>query len=234
VFGIIAIIWTVIWFFVVRNTPEQDRWITETEKEFILKSLKSEGTQKTNLDVPWKSMFTSVPIYAIAVAHFAFTWGYYTLLTQLPTYMNDILKFDLTKTGFVSAIPYLVQTILIFISGYIADLFLVKKILTVTQVRKYFNNTSFFLQMVFLFAVAFIENTTIIIVCISCSVGLGALSMSGYLPNTIDIAPHFGSIILGMSNTVATIPGLVSPPLSGFILQTPVIFNTINILYILI
>lgn len=37
---------------------------------------------------PWKCIFTSMPVWAINCAHFCNNWGSYTLLTQLPSYMN--------------------------------------------------------------------------------------------------------------------------------------------------
>ena len=40
-------------------------------------------------------MFTSLPVWAIIVAHASDSWGFYTFLTQLPTYMNTVLKFDI-------------------------------------------------------------------------------------------------------------------------------------------
>lgn len=33
-------------------------------------------------------MLTSPPVWAIIVAHFSENWGFYTMLTQLPTFMN--------------------------------------------------------------------------------------------------------------------------------------------------
>ncbi|KAG5676921.1 hypothetical protein PVAND_006718 [Polypedilum vanderplanki] len=221
VFGFATIIWNVVWFAVVRESPEKDPWITTSEKRFIKESLKNQKGQRNIIKPPWKAIFTSGPLYVIAVAHFSYTYGYYTLLTQLPMYMRDILGLDLTKSGIVSGVPYILQTVLIFISGYFADWLLMKKYFTLTQVRKYFNNSALFFQMVFLLISAFVTNTTTIIVCISFSVGLGSLAMSGYLPNTIDIAPQFGSILLGITNTFATVSGLISPPLSGYIAVTP-------------
>ena len=47
--------------------------------------------------IPWYQIFTSVPVWAIIVAHMAENWGYYTLLTSLPTYLKMILKFDIQK-----------------------------------------------------------------------------------------------------------------------------------------
>lgn len=76
--------------------------------------------------------------------------------------------------------------------------------------------------MIFLLLAAYFVDTTLIIVCITLSVGLGAFSMSGYFVNALDIAPQFSSIIIGLSNTFATLPGLVSPVLTGYIVTTPV------------
>ena len=46
-------------------------------------------------NVPWKDFMTSIPVWAIIVAHVTENWGWYTLLTQLPTYLKTILNFDL-------------------------------------------------------------------------------------------------------------------------------------------
>ncbi len=46
---------------------------------------------------PYKAIFTSVPFYAILVAHFTKSYGDYTLLTELPTYMTEVLHFPLKE-----------------------------------------------------------------------------------------------------------------------------------------
>jgi len=221
VFGVAAAIWSVVWLIVVKESPEMDMRMRQSEKDYISKSLERKG-QIYIARPPWKSIFTSMPVYAISIAHFSYTWGYYTLLTHLPSYMKDILDFDLQKSGFISAIPYLALSLLLFLSGYLADLFQMKNYLSTTQVRKYFNNVSFFFQMIFLLMASYFTDPVAIIICITFSVGLGAFSISGYLANPLDIAPQFSSIILGISNTLATVPGLISPIVTGFIVQTPV------------
>ena len=45
--------------------------------------------------MPWKAAFTSLPVWAIIIAHFTENWGFYTLLTELPTFLKDVLHFDL-------------------------------------------------------------------------------------------------------------------------------------------
>lgn len=41
--------------------------------------------------------------------------------------------------------------------------------------------------------------------------------------NHLDIAPQHASILMGLSNTFATLPGILSPIISGYIVTTPVI-----------
>ncbi len=51
---------------------------------------------------PWKEILTSVPMWGITIGHFGACWGYYTLFTQMPTYLKDIQHLDIkTVTRFV-------------------------------------------------------------------------------------------------------------------------------------
>ena len=45
--------------------------------------------------IPIKAIFTSVPFYAILIVHCCQNWGFYTLLTEMPTYLSQILHFDI-------------------------------------------------------------------------------------------------------------------------------------------
>ena len=47
--------------------------------------------------IPFKAIFTSVPFWAIMITHSCQNWGFYTLLSELPTYMNKILHFDIKE-----------------------------------------------------------------------------------------------------------------------------------------
>jgi sugar phosphate permease len=221
VFGIVAIVWSIIWFFVARQSPEQDKWIKQAEKDFIMESLKEENGQE-KLKTPWKAIAKSVPCYAIFAADAAFSWGFFTLVTQLPQYMDDVLGFSLQNSATISSFPYLLYPFIAMSAGFLADWLLDRKILNVTQVRKYFNSFAFLCQMLFLLIVAFVSDSTTIVVCIIMSVGAGAIAASGYLANPLDIASQFSSIIYGISSTFSVLTGVISPTLTGFIVTSPV------------
>ena len=48
------------------------------------------------LETPWKSILTSGAVWAICAGHVANNWGFYTMLTSLPSYMKNILKFNIS------------------------------------------------------------------------------------------------------------------------------------------
>jgi ACS family sodium-dependent inorganic phosphate cotransporter len=218
VFGAAGLIWYAIWAVIVRKSPEYDKFMTKAEKLYIMSNSGSAPQNQPN--PPWGKLFTSLPVYAIAVAQFSSNWGFYTLLTQLPSYLNDTLNFKLKATGFMSALPYLTLGILLPISGYIADFLKFRNILTLTQIRKSFTSISFLIQGSFLVIVAFLSDPIWCVVFVILSVGSGAFSLTGFLVNPLDIAPQYAGIIVGTTNTFSTIPGIISPYITGLIVAT--------------
>ncbi len=47
--------------------------------------------------MPLKAIFSSPPFYAILIAHVSKAYGDYTLLTEMPTYMEEVLHFSLKE-----------------------------------------------------------------------------------------------------------------------------------------
>lgn len=94
-FGLVGIVWFILWMWIVSDTPETHKTISHYEKEYIVSSLKNQlSSQKV---VPWVSILKSLPLWAIVVAHFSYNWTFYTLLTLLPTYMKEILRFNVQE-----------------------------------------------------------------------------------------------------------------------------------------
>ena len=61
------------------------------------------------------------------------------------------------------------------------------------------------------------DRKDVAVVGLTLAVGLGGFAWSGFGVNHIDIAPQYSGILMGLSNTFATIPGMISPIIVGFI-----------------
>jgi hypothetical protein len=51
------------------------------------------------LTKPWKAILTSGPVWGIMLANACGNYGAYMLLTQMPTYMKEVLKFDIESAS---------------------------------------------------------------------------------------------------------------------------------------
>ncbi|XP_067840264.1 sialin isoform X2 [Heptranchias perlo] len=210
IFGAFGVAWCLLWFWLASDTPETHRTISNAEREYIISSLHGQHSFKNY--VPWGAIWKSLPLWAIIVPHFCYNWTFYTLLTLLPTYMEEILQFDIRENGFLSALPYLFCWMVMIIAGLIADHLIKKHNLTTSTVRKMCTLIGMIGPAMFLVATGYIGcNYIVAVLFLTVSSALGGFSMSGFNINHLDIAPSYAGILLGITNTFATIPGMVGP-----------------------
>jgi MFS transporter, ACS family, solute carrier family 17 (sodium-dependent inorganic phosphate cotransporter), other len=93
IFGTVGCLWYIIWLLGASKTPETDRFINDRERRYIMHVLNQKENEEIKVNIPWRSILTSKPVWGIFVAQFAFTWGLYTLLTQLPTFFARKIFF---------------------------------------------------------------------------------------------------------------------------------------------
>ena len=92
-FAIASMIFCILWVFLVFSTPNDHPRISEEEKHYIQVSLgssKNLGSERKLPQPPFKVIAKSVPFWAQVFTLFASAWGFYTLQTDLPTYLNNI------------------------------------------------------------------------------------------------------------------------------------------------
>lgn len=48
---------------------------------------------------PWGKIFTSMSFLSLMLVHCAHNWGFWTLLTKIPSYMKTVLEFDIKQVS---------------------------------------------------------------------------------------------------------------------------------------
>ncbi|CAG9864850.1 unnamed protein product [Phyllotreta striolata] len=216
VFGTLGLVWYLVWAIVVRDTPTKDSNISEKELTFITESIKLVKSD-VNVKIPWVKILTSKCFLATTICMSCETWGFYTMLTFLPQVMKSLLGFDLNEAGFLSAVPYLLTSLSMQLSGYLSDFILAKGYMNTTNVRKLFVILGFICQGSFILIAGYWVTPVGIPLCLIVGVGLGGTAVGAVMINFLDIAPKFASVMFGIANTVGTVPGIVSPIITGYI-----------------
>ncbi|KAK1880490.1 Sialin [Dissostichus eleginoides] len=214
--GAAGCLWAVVWFIFISDDPRTHRRISKEERDYIIKSIGSQGTGH-GWSVPLLSMSMSVPLWAIIITQMCSNWSYYTLLTSLPTYMDNVMHFDLKSNGFLSALPYLGAWLMTMLSGLVADSLIEREVFSITVVRKLFTLIGLMLPAAFFVAVSFAGcNHILAVTFLTLSTTLGGISAPGVYINQIDIAPRYAGFLMGISNTFGTIPGVLAPIATGY------------------
>lgn len=217
-FGSMALIWFGFWIYFTSECPEDHKTISSEELSYLNCTIGLSYMQYQK-SIPWKSLFTSLPLYAIAMSHFSENWGFYTMMTELPTFLHDITDNDLSEIGMLSAIPYFFMSVTIVSGGQIADFLRSRNILSTVAVRKIFTCSAFLSQVILMIVIAYVMTPVVVMVCLTISIGMGGFAWSGFNANMLDIAPQYAGLVMGISNTLASIPGIVAPIVAGQIVQ---------------
>ncbi|KAK7913214.1 hypothetical protein WMY93_013425 [Mugilogobius chulae] len=218
VYGCFGMFWYCFWIFVSYESPADHPTISDEERCYIEESIgesaKLMGAAE-KFKTPWRKFFTSMPVYAIIVANFCRSWTFYLLLISQPAYFEEVFGFEISKVGVLSALPHLVMTIIVPIGGQLADHLRSKNILSTTTVRKMMNCGGFGMEATLLLVVGYSHSKGVAISFLVLAVGFSGFAISGFNVNHLDIAPRYASILMGISNGVGTLSGMVCPLIVG-------------------
>ncbi|XP_049740107.1 vesicular glutamate transporter 3 isoform X2 [Elephas maximus indicus] len=135
--------------------------------------------------------------------------------TYIETTIGEGANIVSLSVGLLSAVPHMVMTIIVPIGGQLADYLRSRKILTTTAVRKIMNCGGFGMEATLLLVVGFSHTKGVAISFLVLAVGFSGFAISGFNVNHLDIAPRYASILMGISNGVGTLSGMVCPLIVG-------------------
>ncbi|KAG5264170.1 hypothetical protein AALO_G00272920 [Alosa alosa] len=217
-YGCFGIFWYMFWILVSYESPAVHPTITEEERTYIEESIGESAKllgPAEKFKTPWRRFFTSMPVYAIIVANFCRSWTFYLLLISQPAYFEEVFGFEISKVGMLSALPHLVMTIIVPIGGQLADYLRANNIMSTTNVRKIMNCGGFGMEATLLLVVGYSHSKGMAISFLVMAVGFSGFAISGFNVNHLDIAPRYASILMGISNGVGTLSGMVCPLIVG-------------------
>ncbi|PSN50075.1 Vesicular glutamate transporter 2 [Blattella germanica] len=212
-YGVAGLVWYLCWLWLTFEKPAKHPTISARELMYIEQSLGSsvQAAMPTMANTPWRAFFTSMPVYAIIVANFCRSWNFYLLVLFQAQYLHTTFNFQIEETGFVGALPHLLMTVIVPCGGLLADHVRKKGILSTTNVRKIFNCGGFGMEALFFVVVAYSKTAFTATLALTMGVAFSGFAISGFNVNHLDIAPRYASILMGMSNGIGTIAGLICP-----------------------
>ncbi|XP_030381273.1 putative inorganic phosphate cotransporter isoform X2 [Scaptodrosophila lebanonensis] len=235
--GICGFLWAVFWFFFAASTPDKNRYISPEELKYIEDS-RSAGKVHAGTELaptPWFDIFISMPFLSLLVVHCTHMWGYWTLLTQIPSYLKNIFGVDMKSSALLSSLPYAVMLVLSFFFVWISKLLQKKDSLSLSFNRKLFNSIGHWIPMISLIALGYVpsNHSNVAVALLTITVGISAATYLGFQVNHIDLSPNYAGTLMGITNAAANIASGIAPLASGAIVQDPKNINEWRLVFFL-
>jgi ACS family sodium-dependent inorganic phosphate cotransporter len=215
IFGTIGFLWAIVWFVSVHDSPLTHPGISSDERALLIANVESRESKV----VPWRRLLTTPAIWALIINHFCSNWGLYMLMSWLPSYFRQAQGLSIPSAGLFSAAPWLSMFAMINVAAWIADA-LVGRGVSVTVVRKAMQSFALLGSAAFLLVARDAHSPMMALLAMCGALGTLAFSWSGFLPNHLDIAPRYADILMGLTNTAGTIPGIVGVVVTGWLVDS--------------
>ncbi|XP_052132104.1 putative inorganic phosphate cotransporter [Frankliniella occidentalis] len=217
--GALGLLVGILVFVFVADSPAKHRGISHIERDYIQRSIgvNTRGQLKRTR-TPWRAILTCVPLWATMLSHAGQSWGFLTFITEVPTYMSSVLKFDIKKNGLLSALPYLTTWVMSFAFSWVSDFITERKMLTLTNSRKVFNTIGMWGPGLTMLGVGYTSGSPALAVALlTVALGLKAGCYVGFQVNYVDLAPQFSGTSFGVGNFLANSCSTLAPITVGLI-----------------
>lgn len=220
IWGICGASWSIMFFLTTWDSYLLLPTVTDDEKA-ILDAYYEKVNKKAKVEaVPWKDILTSWCVWAMIVAMIGHDWGLFALVTDIPKYMQSVLRFNVKANGAYVASGYLALCAVSFGSAWVAGFLERKEILSTTNNRKILYTISSVGPSLGLLATSYARcNRAAAVAFLVIGMSLMGTFYPSLKVNPIDLSPNHAGVLGAMMHCIGSISGILVPFLIG--IMTP-------------
>ncbi len=233
VFGVAGVLFAALWFMLVHPAPSVHPTISDAERA-LLAPVEADVGEKGEL-VPWRLLLSHRAVWAIIINHFCTNWSLYLMLAWLPSYFRDAQHLSVTGSGLFAVGPWVSYFVIGNLGAALADR-LIARGADLTRVRKSFQVAGLLGTGGFTLLASGATTPMMALVTLCGALGMLGLTWSGFASNYFDIAPKHADVLVGITNTAGTLPGIIGVAATGVLLDltggytaTLIVAATVNI-----
>jgi sugar phosphate permease len=214
--GVLSLLWTLLYVWFFRNTPQEHKWIGEPElKEIGMGSRTAKNIPHGR--TPWGEMIRK--LWLVTFVDFCYGWSLWVFLTWLPSYLKDARGFDLKHLALFTSLPLLAGVVGDTLGGVMSDK-LYKATGNLKLARRLMLFIGLFGSLVFILPVVRTQSAVLAVALLSASFFFLELTNAVLWSLPLDIAGPYAGTAGGMMNTGFGVAGMISPVVFGVLIQS--------------
>ena len=119
-FGVLGVVWSAVWFFYYRDTPEEHAGTNDAERELIAGGIKRKSKGK----VPWRQILSHGNLWVLSVMYFFYNYNLNVYQDWFPTYLRQSKGMTLAQMGIYASLPLMAGVIGDLAGGWFSDIVL--------------------------------------------------------------------------------------------------------------
>ncbi len=216
-FGLLGIVWCVLFMAWFRDRPEQKRSVNAAEMALIRPS--AAESEKGHAGIPWLRIVTSGNLWLLCVMYACQSYGWYFYITYLPRFLEE--QHNVLPTSLVGAIykggPLWMGAIGCFAGGLLTDWF-IRRTGNRRLGRRIFGIIGHAACVFCFLACSFAETAFTFFLSISLAGFFADLTMGSSWALCQDIGRRHAAIVAGFMNMIGNLGGALATWVSGYVL----------------
>lgn len=207
VFGGIGFVWSAAWYFWFRDEPEDHASVNSAERDLIVNGRDGAGAEDHG---NWRAI-ANRNVWLLCAAYFSNTYGFYFLITWLPSYLETQRGFSAGALSLFAGLPLLLSVVGDLTGGLVTD----------ALVRRYGLRFGRSAIGVSAYAVAaasmllsvWLDTPVMSSVLIAIAAAASMFTLGASWAACIDIGGKASGVVSATMNTTGQIGGILSPVL---------------------
>lgn len=217
VFGMLGLVWSVLWFVWYRNRPEEHRSITGPELDIIRAGTGGAEQHPGKPEVQWKELLRSSRLWCLLLTAFGSTFMWQFYITWFPTYLRENRGLSLAQASFYASLPFLVGVGANGVGGILTDL--IGRRSDDRFARTVIGFVSLLGGALLMSTGIWCARATLAALLMGLAAGAVDLYLGAAWSSATDIGGSSGGAVAGLMNAASNCAGFASPALMGWVLQ---------------
>jgi sugar phosphate permease len=222
-FGFAGLLWSLAFYLLYRNLPEQHPKVNRGELAYIRGcdsdgSIKSAVVMRGRASAPWKVILRSPNMWYIAAGYCCFYYGTYFFMTWFPTYLVDYRHLSLKAVGILASLPLFAGMVGDIAGGTLTDR-IYRKTGRLKFARRIVAAPAMLASGVCLIPAATAHSAWTAILCLTASLFFLELVISPAWAVPMDVGGEYSGTVSGVMNMAGSLAASLSPIIFGALIQ---------------
>ncbi|WP_020203951.1 MFS transporter [Cupriavidus sp. WS] len=208
--GAISLVWVALWALTFTEQPKDHPRITQAELETL------PAARSKSPNVPWRRLFRRMA--PVTVVYFCYGWTLWLFLSWIPQYFLHSYDLDLKKSAVFASAVFFAGVLGDTLGGVVTDK-LYERTGSLKRARSWMVAVCMLLTMISLLPMLFTHQLYVSMACLSAGFFFAEMTIGPMWAIPMDIAPEYSGTASGMMNTGSALAAIISPVLSGYLID---------------